>query len=254
MQFEQLDVQMRVYETAYDRLIPDESYIVVRIDGRGFTRLTKETHDFEIPFDSVFRDYMIQTTKHLMQCGFRILYGYTQSDEISLLFDPGERQFGRKERKINSVLAGEASACFSLLMGSIASFDCRVSQLPDAKTVVDYFRWRHEDAFRNMLNAWCYWTLRKNGMSPESAAEQISGQEKQYKIELLAGFGIVYDELPAWQKRGVGMCYQRVQKTGFNPLSQMHTVTERKELVTELNLPEGREYDRFLSQFLTLSQ
>ena len=59
-----------------------------------------------------------------MDCGFRIAYGYTQSDEISLLFHSTEDAFGRKTRKLNSILAGEASAKFSLLLGDMACFDC----------------------------------------------------------------------------------------------------------------------------------
>jgi tRNA(His) guanylyltransferase len=53
---------------------------------------------------------MIETVKHLMNCGVRIVYGYTQSDEISLLLHPNETSFNRKERKLNSILPGEASA------------------------------------------------------------------------------------------------------------------------------------------------
>ena len=98
-----------------------------------------------------------------MQCGFKVSYGYTQSDEISLLLDLKENSFGRKERKLNSILSGEASAKFSLLLGDIATFDSRICQLPNKQLVVDYLRWRHEDAHRNALNAHCYWYLRKEG-------------------------------------------------------------------------------------------
>ncbi len=125
MKFDDLDVKMRVYETAHDYCVVPEVYMVARIDGRGFTRLTKEVHRFESPYDVRFRDYMIKTTDHLMNCGFRVVYGYTQSDEISLLFHIDEDAFGRKARKFNSILAGEASAKFSLLLGDIACFDCR---------------------------------------------------------------------------------------------------------------------------------
>ncbi|MBV8811351.1 MAG: hypothetical protein JO033_21995, partial [Acidobacteriaceae bacterium] len=65
-----------------------------------------------------------------MNCGFRSLYAYTQSDEISVLFHPEITTFDRKVRKYNSVLAGEASAKFSLLLGGHACFDCRISELP----------------------------------------------------------------------------------------------------------------------------
>ncbi len=150
---------MRVYETAHDYCVLPGMYMVARLDGRSFTRLTKEMHQFESPFDPRFRDYMVATTEHVMTCGFRVIYGYTQSDEISLLFHPKEDAFGRKERKYNSILAGEASAKFSLLLNDLTCFDSRISQFPTLDLVIDYFRWRQEDAHRNALNTHCYWTL-----------------------------------------------------------------------------------------------
>ncbi len=142
MKFDELDRKMRIYETAADITILPEIFMVARIDGRSFTRLTKEVHPFEAPFDPRFRDYMIATVEHLMQCGFNVIYGYTQSDEISLLFHLEENSFGRKLRKLDSILAGEASAKFSTLLGDIGAFDCRISELPGEERVVDYFRWR----------------------------------------------------------------------------------------------------------------
>jgi tRNA(His) 5'-end guanylyltransferase len=187
--------------------VPPEHLIVARIDGRNFTKLTKEKHNFETPFDERFRDYMIATTKHLMSCGFRVIYGYTQSDEISLLFQAQENSFGRKVRKYNSVMAGEASAKFSLLLGDLACFDCRISELPDRESVKDYFRWRNEDACRNSLNAHCYWTQRKAGHSVAEATQFISRMATHEKRELLFSFGINFDELDNWRKRGVGLLW-----------------------------------------------
>ena len=135
MRFEDLDTSLRIYETAYDFCVPPEQYIVVRLDGRGFTKLTKDIWKFEAPFDLRFRDLMVETTAHLMQCGFNIIYGYTQSDEISLLFHLDDDSFKRKTRKIISILASEASAKFSLLHGNIATFDARVCILPNVKIV-----------------------------------------------------------------------------------------------------------------------
>jgi len=114
MKFSELDKKMRVYETAADLCVLPSLYMVARIDGRCFTRLTKEVHKFESPYDIKFRDMMVATVKHLMECGFNVKYGYTQSDEISLLFSYCENTFERKLRKMNSILAGEASAKFSL--------------------------------------------------------------------------------------------------------------------------------------------
>ena len=81
---------------------------MVRIDGRGFTRLTKEALPLERPFDPRFRALMEATARHLMRCGFRAVFAYAQSDEISLLLHRGESAYGRSLRKWVSVLAGEA--------------------------------------------------------------------------------------------------------------------------------------------------
>src|SRR6185437_11784703 len=108
MNFDELDKTMRVFETAADRCVLPDVYMVARIDGRNFTTLTKTKHAFDAPFDERFRDLMLQTVEHLMTCGFEINYGYTQSDEISLLFAQHDQTFGRKTRKLVSVLAGEA--------------------------------------------------------------------------------------------------------------------------------------------------
>ena len=97
MKFDDLDKKMRVFETSHDLCVLPEVYIVARIDGRCFTKLTKDVHNFEAPYDPKFRDIMVETVKHLMQCGFKITYGYTQSDEISLLFDINDNAFQRKD-------------------------------------------------------------------------------------------------------------------------------------------------------------
>lgn len=112
MNFDELDKKMRIYEQSLDQVLLPEIYLVARLDGRGFTRLTKEICKFEAPFDIRFRDMMVHTVQSLMDCGFRVVYGFTESDEISLLFAPGENTFGRKVRKYNSTLAGEGKCYF----------------------------------------------------------------------------------------------------------------------------------------------
>src|SRR5438105_1427948 len=54
-------------------------------------------------------DHLVATTEHLMGGGLRAVHGYTQSDEISLLFHPDEDSFSRQERKYNSILASEGA-------------------------------------------------------------------------------------------------------------------------------------------------
>ncbi len=250
MKFNELDKKLRVYETAYDHNILPGMYIVARIDGRCFTNLTKDKHKFEAPYDLKFRDMMIETVKHLMQCGFKIIYGYTQSDEISILFDLNENTFERKERKLNSILAGEASAKFSLQLGDIGVFDSRICQLPNSRLVIDYFRWRNEDAHRNALSAHCYWSLRKEGVSAEKANATFLKMSVAQKNEFLFQKGINFNDLPGWQKRGIGIYWETFEKDGVNPISGKPVKAKRNRLKVDLDLPMKDEYSEFIEGLL----
>ena len=250
MDFDTLDKQMRRFEQSLDRTMLEGIYVVARLDGHGFTRLTKKEWNLEKPFDIKFRDAMIETTKHLMDCGFRMVYGYTQSDEISLLFHLKDDTFGRKERKLLSILASEASVAFSMQTGRAAVFDNRLVPLPTAENVVDYFRWRQEDAHRNSLNSDCYWTLRKEGVSADDAQKRMSGISNSEKNELLFERGINYNDQPLWQKRGVGMYYRNEQREGFNPVTKEATSYTRRALHLEMELPIGQDYSRLINEIL----
>lgn len=250
MKFDDFDKEMRIYEESLDQYIQQEMYLVARLDGRSFTRLTKEVCGFEAPFDIRFRDLMTDTVKALMNAGFRIIYGYTESDEISLLFHPQDNSFGRKVRKINTTLAGEASAAFSLALGKVATFDCRVIPLPDKSRVADYFAWRQEDSHRNSLNAHCYWGLRKKGISQTVATAELEGRSISDKKELLSQMGVNYDELPAWQKTGMGIYFGDVLKEGYNPITNTKVITKRRELIVNYDLLTGEDYRKFVLDFL----
>ena len=251
MKFDDFDREMRVYEESLDQYILPDMYLVARLDGRSFTRLTKELCQFEAPFDVQFRDLMTDTVKALMNAGFRIVYGYTESDEISLLFHPDDNTFGRKVRKINTTLAGEASAAFTLALGRVATFDCRAVPLPSKSRVADYFLWRQEDSHRNSLNAHCYWALRKEGQSQNAATAELESKSVSYKNELLFQKGINYNDLPSWQKRGMGIYFKDVDKEGFNPITNETVITKRRELAVDYELPIGEAYREFILSFLT---
>jgi tRNA(His) 5'-end guanylyltransferase len=245
---------MRVYEQSLDQVIVPGMYIVARLDGRSFTKLTKETCRFEAPFDERFRDLMILATKEAMSCGFRVVYGYTQSDEISLLFAPDDNTFGRKVRKINTTLAGNVSAAFSMALGHIATFDCRVVPLPNVDTVCDYFTWRQEDANRNALNGWAYWTLRKDGLSARKATSLLEKKTIADKNEILFAHGINYNDLPAWQKRGVGLTYETVMREGRNPLTGKTALAKRRVLQANTEIPYGDAYKGYIRALIEAAE
>lgn len=193
---------------------------------------------------------MINTTKHLLDCGFQAIYGYTESDEISILLHKEETSFSRKLRKYDSVLAGEASAAFTSALGKAATFDCRISQLPTEQNVVDYFRWRNEDASRNALNGWIYWTLRKEGISARTASRQLENLPSKDKHEMLFKRGINFNELPLWQRRGVGVYWETYLKEGKDPRTNTVVPVERSRLKVDMELPMKDAYGEFVRGFL----
>ncbi len=244
MKFEQLDRRMRVYETAHDHCVLPGMHMVARIDGRSFSQLTRVSQDFDAPYDTRLRDCMVATLSHLVtSAGFSVLFGYTQSDEMSLLFRKDESLFGRKLRKYLSVLAGEASAKFSLTLGAHGAFDARISQFPDEALVVDYFRWRHEDAQRNALNGHSYWLLRRQGLDDHAATERLKGVSVAARNELLFAAGINFNDVPLWQKRGIGVLWEDETHEGKNPKTGESVLSTRRRAVVRDDLPTGSELD-----------
>lgn len=84
--------------------------IYARIDGRSFSRFTR---GMDRPFDRRMSDAMVQTTSYLVDQTHARL-GYTQSDEISLVWqaeaDNADIFFSGKVLKMASVLASMAAA------------------------------------------------------------------------------------------------------------------------------------------------
>ena len=197
---------MRPHETAGDRSVPADVYMVARLEGRGFARLWARL-DVEGPVDLRARDVLIATADHLMHC-LEVTYGYTRGDEISLLIRRDETAFGRDPRRLVAALAGEASAKLSLLLGELACFDCRIVELPDAAAVVDYFRWRQAEATREALAA-------RNDL----------------------------DALPGWHKYGAGLHRARHEQDTVG-LAQVTAL--RRRLRVELELPHGEAYAAFV--------
>ena len=251
MKFEQLDRRMRIYETAHDHCVLPGLHMVARIDGRSFSQLTRTTAKLEAPYDTRFRDCMVATLEHLVtSCGFSVLFGYTQSDEMSLLFRQDESLFGRKLRKYLSVLAGEASAKFSMTLGTLAAFDARISQLPLVTDVVDYFRWRHEDAHRNALNGHSYWLLRRQGLDDHAATQQLKGVSVADRNELLFKNGINFNDVPAWQKRGIGVRWKDEEHVGRDPRTGEAVTKARRRAFVDYELPMKTEFDALVRRIV----
>jgi tRNA(His) guanylyltransferase len=125
-------------------------------------------------------------------------------------------------------------------------FDCRISQLPSVELVVDYFRWRAEDAHRNALNAQCYWFLRRQGRDVGQTTEALRGLSTSAKNDLLFQGGINFNDLPSWQKRGSGLYREEFERPGENPVTGERVVALRRRICQDLELPVKDAYATFL--------
>lgn len=90
-------------EKKVESLIDINKPIFVRLDGKRFSKFTK---GFDYPFDEVFRTAMKKTMLELCSEIQGAVMGYTQSDEITILFEKTNSEsqimFGGRVQKIVS--------------------------------------------------------------------------------------------------------------------------------------------------------
>ncbi len=247
MKNDEFEQRMRAMEAFHTLRLPPGVWTVLRVDGRSFTHFTET--GFEKPIDSRFQQMMRQTAQALLE-ELHGRYAYTESDEISVLFDPSWDMFDRELEKLVSISAAIASATFTLASQRIAHFDSRVWLGSNPSDVVDYFRWRQTDAERCALNGWCYWTLRKAGKKPDEAMALFHKKSLADKIALLHQHAIDYDTLPIWQRRGTGLYWETFEKIGYDPVQEKDRSGIRRRVKIDEALPLKEEYGTFIQQFL----
>lgn len=82
-------------------LLLPSTFMVVRIDGRGFTNFTN-LHKFEKPNDIRGLNLMNKCAKEVMKSFTEIIIAYGDSDEYSFAFKKSAKVFNRREDKILS--------------------------------------------------------------------------------------------------------------------------------------------------------
>lgn len=70
---------MRRGECFHSLRVPPAAFIVIRVDGRSFSRLTERR--VEKTFDTGFHGYMVQAAQGLFET-LQAVYAYTESDGI----------------------------------------------------------------------------------------------------------------------------------------------------------------------------
>jgi tRNA(His) 5'-end guanylyltransferase len=213
--------RMKDYEgaEAERRLIPMLP-VCARLDGRCFSKFTQK---MKRPYDERLSRLMIEVTKHLVK-ETNACIGYTQSDEISLVWYykeyNSEMMFSRKVHKLTSILASECTAHFNWMFyrpgffgdpGWLsrsdvkprpAVFDCRVWQVPTTAEAANVFLWREQDATKNAIS-----------MAAQSvySHKQLQNKNGSEMKKMLSQKDIDFNDYPSFFKRGTFV--QRREKT-----------------------------------------
>ena len=186
--------------------------VYARIDGRCFSAFTR---NMKRPYDPDMMEAMIRTTEALV-AETHAKIGYTQSDEISLIW-LSERSdnsifFDYRIAKMTSVLASYATAAFmrslrdvgmDKYIDALPHFDCRVFQLPNRAEGANAFLWREQDATKNAIS------MAASSFYSHKELHQKSGPEKQ---EMLFMRGINFNNYPASFKRGTFVRREAVER------------------------------------------
>jgi tRNA(His) 5'-end guanylyltransferase len=247
----QTEAAQRAREWFHGLTIPAGMWVVLRADGRGFSRLTQDR--YAKPFDERMRDHMVAAAAAWMT-DFGAVYGATHSDEISVALPPGTELFGRVLEKLVSVSAGLCSAAFTAAAGFPAHFDARAWIGATPGEVADYFAWRQSDGRRCALATCCYWALRQAGSTSRQATSQLTRAPSAQQNELLARHGISFTALPAWQRRGVGLSWEDYVKTGTGPRTGTQVPVLRRRLRADDQVPAGEEYRAVIAAALAAGQ
>ncbi|CAL5866814.1 uncharacterized protein PFLUO_LOCUS1024 [Penicillium psychrofluorescens] len=211
-----------------DILLPN-TWIVVRIDGRGFHKLS-DYYAFKKPNDRRALDLMNAAAVEVMNDLPDLCIAYGISDEYSFVFHPSCELFERRNSKLVTTVVSSFTAHYIHQWNSyfsstplqpryLPSFDGRAVIYPNTQILRDYMSWRQVDCHINNLYNTTFWTMvLQGGMNNTDAEQELKGTVSADKNEILfKRFGINYNnELEIYKKGSV--VYRQYELQDPNPV------------------------------------
>ena len=230
------DLGMRMknnYESIPKTRLMRRTPVAIRIDGKAFHTFTR---GFQKPFDKVLMTTMQETTKYLCENIQGCVFGYTQSDEITLILVDyqtltTDAWFDYEVQKICSISASMATMAFNKffeanvknyiqsIMPNIltplaetymkavekgAMFDARCFNIPKEE-VTNLIYWRQLDATRN--------SIQMVGQANFSHKELQNKSCNMIQDMLHEQKGINWNDYPTVYKRGTA-CIKKYEEEG----------------------------------------
>lgn len=218
-------------------------YMTLRMDGGGFSKLVKKYKQlqiFEETFSKTLAEIMQECARYIMK-RWNALYGFTQSDEITIiipatLIDKSGKHYphtnnGRKQ-KICSSVASQLSTKFLLLClekckekgiefpadseRMIPYFDCRMGIFESELESISLLLWRAHDCSINGVS---------DAVHQRKAGKVIKGLNTIKKLEWLQEQGL----LPLNPHQAYGSFYVKTKRMGmgYNPKTDTSVQTMR---------------------------
>lgn len=247
--------RMKQYEAVSKSCLIRRMPVIIRLDGCHFHTFTR---GFEKPFDEVLMCSMIRTMKYLCQNIQGCVFGYTQSDEISLILVDYKKLnssawYDNEVQKMCSVAASLCTlkfnevfreevhkcsankkegllAAYNKALETGAVFDCRVFNVPK-DDVCNCIIWRQLDATRNSIQA-----LAQSVFSHKEL-HGLSCDKLQDKLFLERG--INWNFLETYKKRGTA-CYNRGE--------------EHSDWVVDFNMPILTQDNDYVNKHIFVSE
>ena len=107
--------RMKEYESRNQYFLQRRTPVIIRVDGKAFHTFTR---GFQKPFDEVLGNAMVRTMEYLCQNISGCVFGYVQSDEITLVLQDYRKLntdawFGYRTDKLCSIAASMATMAFN---------------------------------------------------------------------------------------------------------------------------------------------
>lgn len=215
MKYDALGIRMKEYEAVTNTKLINRMPVIIRLDGRAFHTFTK---GFQKPFDTILNDCMQETMKYLCENISNCIFGYTQSDEITLVLYPKtidtQPWFDNRIQKIVSSAAAMATLQFNKrftehvkimyidnyvsankIVNKLwqATFDARVFNIPKEE-VINCIIWRQQDATKNSISS----LAQANFSHKQLQGKNTSDTQDMLMLEK----GLNWNDIPTKFKRG----------------------------------------------------
>lgn len=215
------------YENRTKVYLNRRTITIIRLDGKGFSKFTKNLNK---PFDDGFSDDMDATAAFLCENIQGVRFAYTQSDEISVVLCDYENQessawFDYSVQKMTSIAASLATAKFNQLRtfrklndsglelkaedvntSTLAFFDARVFQVPTVDEMINAMIFRQQDCTRNSIS------MAASANFSHKALEGVKSEKKQDM--LFKEKGINWNDYLTKYKRGSVILKETYIKVG----------------------------------------